>query len=139
VRPCCGASASPFETPACGGLLSEGKKRYAPRQRLSAVSDLILRSVRRTRLEGWPEGFAGKIQDLKISALPIIFLASRFTKGVVRRRLVDGIGTAAPAVVPRKHGSGRPRVTVRAYYEGLPMRGLDAGRMKAAKAAGSRG
>src|SRR4051812_45236679 len=58
-------------------------------------------------------------------------------KGVVRRRSVDGVGKAAPALVPRTHESGRPRVTVRPYYEGLPLVGLDAGRMKAAKAAGS--
>ena len=38
---------------------------------------------------------------------------------------------AAPAVLSRKQDSGRSRATVRPYYEGLPLRGLDAGRMKA--------
>jgi len=40
---------------------------------------------------------------------------------------------AAPAVVARNHGSGRPRVTVRPYYGGLPLmagRGPDEGRRK---------
>ena len=36
------------------------------------------------------------------------------------RRHVGGAGTAAPADVPRKHVSGRLRVTVRPNYVGLP-------------------
>lgn len=36
---------------------------------------------------------------------------------------------AAPAVVPRKHDPGRPRVAVRPNYVGPPFSGLDAGRM----------
>ncbi len=47
------------------------------------------------------------------------------------RRRVGGAGTAAPAPVPRKHGPGRPRVTVRPHYGGPPFSGLDAGRMNA--------
>ena len=58
-------------------------------------------------------------------------------EGVFRRRSADGVGTAAPALVFRKHESGRSRVTVRPYYEGLPLCRLDAVRMKVAKAAGS--
>ena len=47
------------------------------------------------------------------------------------RRHVGGAGKAAPADVPRKCIPGRPRVTVRPYYGGLPFTGLDAGRMNA--------
>jgi hypothetical protein len=36
-----------------------------------------------------------------------------------------GGGGAAPAVVPRKHGSGTPWVAVRPHYGGLPAFGLD--------------
>ena len=36
---------------------------------------------------------------------------------------------AAPALVPRTRKSGRPRVTVRPNYVGLPPVGLDADRM----------
>ena len=47
------------------------------------------------------------------------------------RRHAGGAGTAAPADVPRKRISGRPRVTVRPNYVGLPPVGLDAGRTNA--------
>ena len=40
------------------------------------------------------------------------------------RRHAGGVG-AAPAPVPRKHGPGRPWVTVRPHYGGLPFSGLD--------------
>ena len=53
---------------------------------------------------------------LQITAYALILIH----QGVFRRRSADGVGTAAPALVFRKHGSGRPWVTVRAYYEGLP-------------------
>ena len=43
-------------------------------------------------------------------------------RGRLRRRLVGGVGKAAPAGVLRKHISGRPRVTVRPNYVGLPAR-----------------
>ena len=45
----------------------------------------------------------------------------------------------APAVVARNHGSGRPRVTVRPYYEGLPIARLDAGRMNGGESCRDRG
>ena len=38
---------------------------------------------------------------------------------------------AAPAAVPRKHGSGRSRVAVRGHYGPLPFNGLDAVPVKA--------
>src|SRR4029079_11675647 len=41
---------------------------------------------------------------------------------------------AAPAPVSRTHRSGRPRVTVRPNYVGLPIPGLDEGRTSGAKA-----
>ena len=37
---------------------------------------------------------------------------------------------AAPAAVPRKHGSGTPRVTVRPNYVGPPLSGLVGDRRK---------
>ena len=46
-------------------------------------------------------------------------------------RHAGGAGTAAPADVPRKRISGRPRVTVRPNYVGLPPVGLDADRTNA--------
>jgi hypothetical protein len=46
--------------------------------------------------------------------------ASSLTEGAFRRRSVGGVGKAAPADVPRKRISGRPRVTVRPNYVGLP-------------------
>jgi hypothetical protein len=50
------------------------------------------------------------------------------------RRHVGGAGKAAPASVPRKHGPGRRRVTVRPHYGGPPTLGLDEGRASGAKA-----
>ena len=47
-----------------------------------------------------------------------------------------GVG-AAPASVPRKHGSGRPRVTVRPHYGGPPSR-AGRGRMNAGESRGIR-
>src|ERR1043166_6856292 len=38
---------------------------------------------------------------------------------------------AAPEVVPRKHGLGRPRVSVRAHYRALPLARLDGDRRAA--------
>jgi len=52
-----------------------------------------------------------------------IFVPSPLTEGVFRRRSVGGAGTAAPAPVSRKHGPGRPRVTVRPHYGGPPFAG----------------
>ena len=53
------------------------------------------------------------------------------------RRHGGGVG-AAPAPVPRKHGPGRPWVTVRPHYGGPPFNGLDgtgrAGRKPRARA-----
>ena len=53
------------------------------------------------------------------------------------RRHGGGVG-AAPAPVPRKHGPGRPWVTVRPHYGGPPFNGLDgtgrAGRKPCARA-----
>ena len=46
---------------------------------------------------------------------------------------------AAPAVVPRTHGSGTPWVAVRPNYVGPPFSGLDAGRMNAGESLRDRG
>ena len=46
------------------------------------------------------------------------------TEGASGGVLVGGVG-AAPAPVPRKHGPGRPWVTVRPHYGGPPFNGLD--------------
>ena len=54
---------------------------------------------------------------------------SPLTEGAFRRRSAGGAGKAAPTPVPRKRRSGRPRVTVRPNYVGLPMSGLDVDRM----------
>src|SRR3569833_4352913 len=55
--------------------------------------------------------------------LRLIFLSPTH-RGRLRRRCVGGVG-AAPAPVPRKHGPGRRRVTVRPHYGGPPFNGLD--------------
>jgi hypothetical protein len=64
---------------------------------------------------------------------------SSLTEGASGGVWSSGAGTAAPADVPRKRISGRPRVTVRPNYVGLPFSGLDAGRTNGAKAPGSGG
>ena len=60
-----------------------------------------------------------------------MYIAASLTEGAFMRRHAGGAGTAAPADVPRKRISGRPRVTVRPNYVGLPMSGLDADRTNA--------
>jgi hypothetical protein len=57
------------------------------------------------------DAFRGKLDIVEIWIIFLFILAQ--PGGAVRRRLVGGAGTAAPAVVLRKHGSGRRRVTVR--------------------------
>ena len=84
-------------------------------------------------------GFAGKDQDLNLAAITIIFLRipghRRRRPEAFGRRSREGGACARASHARVREASGSPSVLT---MKDCPSDGLDAGRMKAAKAVGSR-